>query len=76
MLSVHRDWRKRGIGECRKHCSFIGMQMISSIAAASTLVRRSLEEMKRHGAEEVNGYIALGLLELTDHFDELGRIGD
>ncbi|KAI0920493.1 hypothetical protein AcV5_010210 [Taiwanofungus camphoratus] len=33
MLSVHRDWRKRGI--------------------ASTLVRRSLEEMKRHGAEEV-----------------------
>ncbi|KZT00607.1 acyl-CoA N-acyltransferase [Laetiporus sulphureus 93-53] len=33
MLSVHRNWRKRGI--------------------ASTLVRRSIEEMKLHGVEEV-----------------------
>ncbi|KIP12168.1 hypothetical protein PHLGIDRAFT_124337 [Phlebiopsis gigantea 11061_1 CR5-6] len=33
MLSVHRDWRKRGI--------------------ASTLVRRSIETMRKHGANEV-----------------------
>ncbi|KAI8972577.1 acyl-CoA N-acyltransferase [Trametes punicea] len=33
MLSVHKNWRKRGI--------------------ASTLVRRTIEVMKKHGVEEV-----------------------
>ena len=55
MLSVHRNWRKRGIGAL----SFPAVGDSSVLTArrclstASTLVRRSVEVMKKHGVEEV-----------------------
>jgi hypothetical protein len=63
MLSVSKDWRKRGIGS-----SLITLHSLLIIASrfpvslspltillvtASTLVRHSIEAMKDHGVEEV-----------------------
>lgn len=50
MLSVSKNWRKRGIGRLfsvhwRVHST--------DLVLASTLVRNSLEVMKEHGVEEV-----------------------
>ena len=50
MLSVHRSWRKRGIGEL---CQIHVIQVAEMSSKASTLVRRSLEKMKTDGVEEV-----------------------
>lgn len=53
MLSVHKNWRKRGIGDylCFTMLYYVG----SSLFTASTLVRRSIEVMKANGVEEVCG---------------------
>jgi hypothetical protein len=52
MLSVSKDWRKRGIGNitwCTMCCYFVELTLI----IASTLVRKALDVMKQDGVEEV-----------------------
>ena len=52
MLSVSRDWRKRGIGRpiyCNSLCFLLTLHW----SLATTLVRNALDVMKQHGVEEV-----------------------
>ncbi|KAF7980396.1 hypothetical protein HWV62_38198 [Athelia sp. TMB] len=51
MLSVSKDWRKRGIG-----ISFVlghGMNLTARCRIASTLVRNAMEAMKENNVEEI-----------------------
>jgi hypothetical protein len=65
MLSVSKNWRKRGIGASFQKCSFVSSSCLSRcpcasvdecvscmIFTASTLVRNSMEAMKENGVEE------------------------
>lgn len=49
MLSVNKNWRKRGIGKPTCHLII----SIANLVLASTLVQNSLNVMKEHGVEEV-----------------------
>lgn len=69
MLSVHKDWRKRGIGGS---APLVCYNLTESLAA-STLVRRSIEVMKGNGVEEVN-MSTVDVHILTKHLS--GRIGN
>lgn len=52
MLSVHKNWRKRGIGASPSPSATTSG--LTGTAIASTLVRRTVEVMKKHGVEEVS----------------------
>ena len=57
MLSVHKSWRKRGIGASLSW-SVTGFGL-TGVLIASTLVRRTVEVMKKHGVEEVAAICAV-----------------
>jgi GNAT superfamily N-acetyltransferase len=52
MLSVSRDWRKRGIGSLI-YCSSLCFLLTLHWSLATALVRNALDVMKQHGVEEV-----------------------
>ena len=53
MLSVHRNWRKRGIG--RWSSDHLPASCSHLIAPATSLIRQSVEKMKQDGVQEVSG---------------------
>jgi peptide alpha-N-acetyltransferase len=54
MLSVNKEWRKRGIGLSLSHPFHIFLTSNKLFFLASALVRSSIEAMREHGAEEVH----------------------
>lgn len=60
MLSVHKNWRKRGIGRWSSDHTFASCS--HKIAPATSLIRQSVEKMKQDGVQEVSRAISYQLL--------------
>lgn len=52
MLSVNKNWRKRGIGTLQTPRVILMFSLLPRVSATE-LVQRSIDQMKRDGVQEV-----------------------